>query len=84
MDKYLPQHWRNWIVENKYGKLMVCDFDGSVVLIDFEDGSSARFNYAFYVVSEEHKELAVFTEHCGYYVFPLRGLKYTKLKIVVP
>jgi phosphoribosylglycinamide formyltransferase-1 len=78
--KYLPQHWKDWIADNKGGRLSASDFDGSVVLIDFEDGSHMRYNYAFYVVSEEHEELAVFTEHCGYYVFPIRGLKYRRLK----
>jgi phosphoribosylglycinamide formyltransferase-1 len=78
--KYLPLHWHEWLADNKGGRLSASDFDGSVVIVDFEDGSSMRFNYAFYVVSEEHEELAVFTEHCGYYVFPIRGLKYRKLK----
>lgn len=78
--KYLPQHWLDWLANNKGGKLSAYDFDGSVVLVDFEDGSSVRFNYAFYAINAEHEELAVFTEHCGYYVFPLRGLKYRRLK----
>lgn len=78
--KYLPQHWRDWINDNKGGRLSAHDFTGDVVLIDFEDGSTIRFNYAFYVEDEEHDEICVFTEHCGYHVFSRRGIRYRRLK----
>ncbi len=39
----------------------------------FPDGSSAYFHSAFYVTDTRHGLLAVFTEHCGYHVFPLHG-----------
>jgi hypothetical protein len=41
--------------------------------INFEDGSFAFFQYAFYLPDEESDEVAVFTEHCGYHIFPLSG-----------
>jgi len=44
------------------------------VYIKFEDGSYAFFNYAFLVECDKHDEIAVFTEHCGYFCFPRRGL----------
>jgi hypothetical protein len=48
------------------------DFSPSrAVEIKFVDGSHARFSYAFAIVSKERHAVAVFTEHCGYLVFPL-------------
>lgn len=48
------------------------DFSPSrAVEIKFVDGSHARFSYAFAIVSKERQAVAVFTEHCGYLVFPL-------------
>ena len=48
-------------------------FEG--VRLRFDDGSEASFKYAFFVEDRERKELAVFTEHCGYHVFPLLSLE---------
>lgn len=54
------------------GGLSASDFSsGKSVEIIFSDGSSINFKYAFSVISEERGAVAVFTEHCGYYVFPL-------------
>ncbi len=46
------------------------DTYGSVKLI-FEDGSFAVFLYALACINEEDRKVAVFTEHCGDYEFPL-------------
>ncbi len=43
--------------------------------IEFSDGSKSYFNYAFYWIDTENKEVAVFTEHCGYHIFPLLAVK---------
>ncbi len=73
----IPIHWQQWIKNyskeasnGKWERLGVKDFNG-FVKIRFPDGSSVLFEYAFYAVDEDRKELAVFTEHCGYHVFPL-------------
>ncbi|PQO46096.1 hypothetical protein C5Y93_11005 [Blastopirellula marina] len=50
-------------------RLSTQDFRGTVSL-RFPDGSFALFRHAFYLVSEELSEIALFTEHCGYHVFP--------------
>ncbi|WP_186411810.1 hypothetical protein [Candidatus Propionivibrio aalborgensis] len=34
------------------------------------DDSQVEFKYAFFIVSETRKAIAVFTEHCGHHVFP--------------
>ena len=72
---YLPHHWqiivREYLenTESRYSELSVADFTHDL-RIKFEDGSNAFFNYAFYLIDHETKEVAVFTEHCGYHVFP--------------
>jgi|SRR6478752_9859999 len=48
------------------------DFSPSrAVEIKFVDGSHARFSFAFAIISKERRAVAVFTEHCGYLIFPL-------------
>jgi len=49
------------------------DFSNQQVEIEFEDGSYALFHWAFYVESRTKRAIAVFTEHCGYYVVPTVG-----------
>lgn len=46
--------------------LRVEDFKDNVY-IEYEDGSSSHYKYAFYI--ENDTEYAVFTEHCGYHEF---------------
>ncbi len=80
----LPSHWQEWVqryakekTNGKWDRLAAYDFNGSVK-IRFEDGSMMLFEHAFYAVDQERKELAVFTEHCGYYVVPLsKELEYS-------
>lgn len=72
----LPQHWKDWIVEKKSdGRLSAYDFN-TAVSVSFEDGSHAFFDSAFAVPGPARNELAVFTEHCGYHIFPLTGTKW--------
>lgn len=67
----LPEHWKTYISEKDWFQL---EQFNSHVWIQFEDGSHCFFNYAFLVKDEERREIAVFTEHCGYYVFSSTGL----------
>jgi hypothetical protein len=55
--------------------LLVEDFPHQELEIQFVDESSARFKFAFFVESQAKKAVAVFTEHCGYFVLPIAGLK---------
>ena len=48
--------------------------------LSFEDGSFVFFHYAFYLRDEALKEIAVFTEHCGYHIFPLLGTEVEQLE----
>lgn len=74
----LPEHWKNRVAElarelsdGRYERLGAEAFKQEAVRVRFPDGSSALFLYAFALTDEERRELAVFTEHCGYHVFPL-------------
>jgi hypothetical protein len=55
--------------------LSVPDFPSNEELnLAFPDGSSAHFRFAFYVSDAQRRQIAVFTEHCGYHVFSARGM----------
>ena len=41
--------------------------------ITLHDGSTAHFRYAFFIANKARRSIAVFTEHCGYHVFPYAG-----------
>jgi hypothetical protein len=43
---------------------------GKVVHLTFPDGSSADFRFGVVVEAPEINEVGVFTEHCGYHIFP--------------
>ncbi len=47
------------------------DFKPRAVRVRFDDGSEARYEYAFFVASEAKGAIAIFTEHCGYFVVHL-------------
>ncbi|GBF05969.1 hypothetical protein DAERI_060229 [Deinococcus aerius] len=49
--------------------LNVRDFNGTLNFF-FEDGSHATFRYAFFLHDPVKRAIVVFTEHCGYFVFP--------------
>lgn len=39
------------------------------------DRSVVQFHYAFFIVSESKRAIAVFTEHCGNHIFPYHASK---------
>jgi hypothetical protein len=51
------------------------DYKSETVRVELMDGSSVEFKYAFAIVSQELKAIAVFTEHCGNHVFPYHEAK---------
>ena len=63
LDKYLKRP------ESKYSRLSLADFTTNL-RIQFEDNSKAEFQFAFYLKDIALREVAVFTEHCGYHIFP--------------
>lgn len=53
-------------------RLLATDFPpGQSVTIRFDDGSLVSFRHAFAVRDETGRRVMVFTEHCGYHVFPV-------------
>jgi hypothetical protein len=76
------------VLDEKYGSdhtdcgmLNAEDFaTSSVVSIGFPDGSYALFRYAFFIAAQEWKDVTVFTEHCGYHIFPIADLQIEQLE----
>jgi hypothetical protein len=74
----LPLRWKERVerlVQERTGgkrdRLGASDFPaGNVVHLAFPDGSSAHFRFAVVVEAPEIGEVGVFTEHCGYHIFP--------------
>jgi hypothetical protein len=84
--KELPERWIRRLeqyTDEKYGldyahrgTLNAGDFTtSSLVCVMFPDGSYALFRHAFFITASDWKEVAVFTEHCGYHIFPLGDLQ---------
>jgi hypothetical protein len=62
-------------------RLSARDFSpGQSVSIRFPDGSYVLFRYAFAIRDEKVGEVIVFTEHCGYHVFPLGDAEVEELQ----
>ncbi len=54
--------------------LSAYDFSpSSHVEVTFLDKSFCKFKFAFCVINEEKRLVAVFTEHCGYHVYSTYG-----------
>jgi hypothetical protein len=78
MAPVVPETWKPRLrqyLRERHGedrdRLSASDFPpGQSVVLRFPDGSHALFRYAFAIVDEASGEIAVFTEHCGYHVFP--------------
>lgn len=88
MPPVVPEAWKPRLREylrKRTGEERDClsagDFPcGQSVLIRFPDRSHAHFQYAFAIRDERVGKVAVFTEHCGYHVFPLAGTEIETLQ----
>ena len=73
--EYLPEHWQVNVREHlrnrgsRFNEPSIADFTHDL-RITFEDGSNAFFKWAFSIADESKREVAVFTEHCGYNIYP--------------
>jgi hypothetical protein len=74
----LPERWKAKLQQHvattgggEFRGLSASSFSSSVVAITFEDDSRVEFRYAFVIKAPEIREIGVFTEHCGYHLFPL-------------
>jgi hypothetical protein len=45
-------------------------FPHATVRVELMDGSAVMLKFAFALVSEAKRAIAVFSEHCGHHVFP--------------
>ncbi len=75
----LPERWKQKLQEyliakgsTRPEKLGASEFPSeTTVKIRFEDYSQVEFRNSFIIEAPEFREVAVFTEHCGYHLFPL-------------
>lgn len=73
--EYLPEHWQDNLREHlrskgsRFNEPSIADFTHDLRLT-FEDGSYGFFIYAFFIADKGKHEVAVFTEHCGYHIYP--------------
>lgn len=51
----------------------------SQIELEFPDASKIVFQSAFYLENTARELVAVFTEHCGYHVFPINDLQIRKI-----
>lgn len=65
----LPQYWKDRLKRDFGTNLCCSDFVGENVFLQFEDGSSAAFRYAFVIPGDNsfHNHALVVTENCGYH-----------------
>lgn len=83
MSHEIPLRWQDAVrrhIRATQGEerdhLLAHDFpNGRSVRLAFPDGSYAFFRYAFHLRDEGGREVAVFTEHCGYHFFPAYDLE---------
>lgn len=86
----IPDRWRPAVRAHvlatsgeERDRLLAFDFPpGQCVRLGFPDGSHAFFRYAFCLRDDERREVAVFTEHCGYHFFPAGELEVDVLRPV--
>lgn len=50
------------------------------ISMTFDDGSTASFFYAILIEAAELNEVGIFTEHCGYHIFPLGGTHVARIE----
>jgi hypothetical protein len=88
MTPVVPESWkprlRQYLRQRRgeeRDRLSAGDFPpGQSVLIRFPDGSHVLFRYAFAIQDDGAGEVIVFTEHCGYHVFPLSDAQVEELR----
>ena len=77
MRHHIPDEWKPIVREHilrtrgkDYDTLSASDFKGTrCVRVEWPDRSFALFRYAFCLRKPQTQEVAVFTEHCGYFFF---------------
>lgn len=80
-SKDLPERWAKKVkeyllkngVEDRTELSAMDFFSNQTITIKFEDESEVKFNYTLVIEAPELNEVGVFTEHCGYHIFPMGG-----------
>ncbi len=51
------------------------NYPAGILRVELMDGSVVEFRYAFHLLDEREKTIAVFTEHCGHHLYPFHEAK---------
>ena len=74
-------HWIRTYADGQRERFGAGDFPCShSISMTFDDGSTASFKYAILIEAPELNEVGVFTEHCGYHIFPLGGTHVARIE----
>lgn len=88
MPQVVPEAWKLQIrkhLREDRDRLSAGDFrSDQSITIRFPDGSFVLFRHAFALQDELGREVAVFTEHCGYHVFPVGEAEVEVLRSIWP
>lgn len=79
----IPEKWIPLIEKHTYERtglsrkvLNSRDFPlDSIVEVNFPDGSTMKLKHAFFLTDEDSGEIAIFTEHCGYFFYKMEDLE---------
>ena len=66
----LASHFGRTVDEVRHPVRPWFDFPQGRLRIELMDGSDIQFAWAFHIVSESKRTIAVFTEHCGHHLYP--------------
>jgi hypothetical protein len=84
----LPDRWKDRLAEYIHDELgedrdQLGAYDFPYHLkISFPDGSTVFFYWAFFIPDPEQNEAAVFTEHCGYHLFPWINTEFELVEVI--
>ncbi len=84
----LPERWKKRLIQwirqfsdHHRTELSAADFPMSYqIAMRFVDDSQAQFDHAIAIEEPLLDEIGIFTEHCGYHVFPLAGTHIARIE----
>lgn len=80
-EQELSEHLCRSVEEIRREGLGTSDFPTNESLhIKLADGSFMQLEYAFHVVNVEKFAIAIFTEHCGYFILPFHEAVISRIK----
>lgn len=79
----LAEHFGRRIEEISEQTRQWFEHPSGLLRIELMDRSVVQFHWAFHIVNEAKRAIAVFTEHCGNHVFPYHSSKIYRDEVLV-